>query len=110
MELGLDYCRGSATLLIPALLVTVLLGDRHVSRCAWCAQGEYCSVTVKGKSVGILRPITFMNNSGMSVRKVRGHKEPAELASCSRKEKKRKWLRETALETKEIVPTLVAWI
>ncbi|CAM9476163.1 unnamed protein product [Laminaria digitata] len=33
-------------------------------------QGEYCSVTVKGKSVGILRPITFMNNSGMSVRKV----------------------------------------
>eukprot|EP00178_Gracilaria_changii_P014328 TRINITY_DN4043_c0_g2_i1.p1 TRINITY_DN4043_c0_g2~~TRINITY_DN4043_c0_g2_i1.p1 ORF type:complete len:374 (-),score=55.48 TRINITY_DN4043_c0_g2_i1:353-1354(-) len=33
-------------------------------------QGEYCSVTVKGKSVGILRPITYMNNSGMSARKV----------------------------------------
>ncbi|CAM9377102.1 unnamed protein product, partial [Ectocarpus sp. 4 AP-2014] len=33
-------------------------------------QGEYCSVRVKDKSVGILRPITYMNNSGMSARKV----------------------------------------
>lgn len=41
-------------------------------------QGEYCSVTVKGKSVGILRPITYMNNSGMSARKVR-EEEPARL-------------------------------
>lgn len=32
--------------------------------------GEYCSVSIKGKSVGILRPITFMNLSGQSARKV----------------------------------------
>lgn len=34
------------------------------------AQGEYCSISLKGKSVGILRPITFMNNSGVAARKV----------------------------------------
>ncbi|CAN0446700.1 unnamed protein product [Ascophyllum nodosum] len=33
-------------------------------------QGEYCSISFRGKSVGILLPITFMNNSGMSARKV----------------------------------------
>ncbi|CAM9624361.1 unnamed protein product [Choristocarpus tenellus] len=32
-------------------------------------QGEYCSISVKGKSIGILRPYTFMNNSGQAARK-----------------------------------------
>ncbi len=35
-------------------------------------QGEYGSANYKGKSIGLLKPTTFMNNSGQSVRKVRG--------------------------------------
>lgn len=34
-------------------------------------QGEYGSANYKGKSIGLLKPTTFMNNSGQSVRKVR---------------------------------------
>lgn len=34
-------------------------------------QGEYCSISFKGKSIGILRPVTYMNHSGMAARKVR---------------------------------------
>lgn len=33
-------------------------------------QGEYGSATYKGKSVGLLKPTTYMNNSGQSLRKV----------------------------------------
>ncbi|CAM9732717.1 unnamed protein product [Discosporangium mesarthrocarpum] len=33
-------------------------------------QGDYCSFHTKGKSVGILRPSTYMNNSGQAARKV----------------------------------------
>jgi peptidyl-tRNA hydrolase len=35
------------------------------------SQGEYGSASYKGKSVGLLKPTTYMNNSGQSVRKVR---------------------------------------
>eukprot|EP00611_Tribonema_gayanum_P005581 TRINITY_DN1479_c0_g1_i2.p1 TRINITY_DN1479_c0_g1~~TRINITY_DN1479_c0_g1_i2.p1 ORF type:complete len:213 (-),score=28.95 TRINITY_DN1479_c0_g1_i2:1442-2080(-) len=34
-------------------------------------QGLYGSAQVKGKSVGVLKPSTFMNNSGQAARKVR---------------------------------------
>ncbi|GAB5033347.1 peptidyl-trna hydrolase [Nannochloropsis oceanica] len=33
-------------------------------------QGEYGSTTYQGKSIGLLKPTTYMNNSGQSVRKV----------------------------------------
>lgn len=35
-------------------------------------QGEYGSTTYQGKSIGLLKPTTFMNNSGQSLRKVCG--------------------------------------
>jgi len=37
-------------------------------------QGEYGSTTYQGKSIGLLKPTTYMNNSGQSVRKVCGYK------------------------------------
>lgn len=40
-------------------------------------QGEYGSANYRGKSVGLLRPITFMNNSGQSIRKVSHFHEPS---------------------------------
>lgn len=36
-------------------------------------QGEYGSTTYQGKSIGLLKPTTFMNNSGQSLRKVCGY-------------------------------------
>ncbi len=33
-------------------------------------QGEYGSTTFQGKSIGLLKPTTYMNNSGQSLRKV----------------------------------------
>ena len=36
------------------------------------AQGEYGSGSCQGKSVGLLKPTTFMNLSGQSVSKVSG--------------------------------------
>lgn len=58
------------------VVCTVLLSMLPRSRYHVRPQGEYCSVTVKGKSVGILRPITYMNNSGMSARKASETENP----------------------------------
>lgn len=38
--------------------------------CMHPLQGEYGSVSYQGKSIGLLRPTTFMNLSGQSVSKV----------------------------------------